>query len=73
MALLRPAIADLALNPDDILPGADRVRELEQIQLIQAIAAAQGGQVQGQQPMEQPMGEPAAPAPGTVAERRGAA
>ena len=72
MALLRPSIADLALNPDDILPGAERVRELEQIQLVQAMAAAQQGLAQngGGGPAEEEA-QPAAP--GSVAERRNAA
>ena len=76
MALLRPSIADLALNPDDILPGEERVRELEQIQLVQAIAQAQQGlaQAQAQQQEAQPAGgRSEAPAPGSVAERRAAA
>ena len=74
MALLRPSIADLALNPDDILPSAERVRELEQISELKMILDAQSGaaqvaQAQGAQPA--PEGEP--PAFGSVAERRNAA
>ena len=74
MALLRPSIADLALNPDDILPSAERVRELEQIAELKMIFDAQSGaaqvaQAQGAQPA--PEGEP--PAFGSVAERRNAA
>lgn len=79
MALLRPTIAELAINPDDVLPSEERVRELEKIQFIrmlnEAAQGAQGAQPDQGAPPGQPMEPQAAqpPAPGTVAERRAAA
>ena len=75
MALLRPSIADLALNPDDVLPSEERVRELEQIQFIQMLSSARQAQAQAQneEAAEQPQIEGQPPAPGSVAERRAAA
>jgi len=79
VALLRPSVADLAINPDDVLPSEERVRELEQIQFLRALAEAQAGAAQaGAGGMEEdPLGGGGAPAeqprPGSVAERRSAA
>ncbi len=75
MALLRPSITDLALNPDDVLPSEERVRELEQIQLVQMLSGARQAQAEAQtaeaEGQAQPEGQE--PAPGSVAERRAAA
>ena len=51
MALLRPSIQDVNINPDDVLPSEERVRELEQINLAMQIAQAANAtaQAQGQQ------------------------
>ena len=74
MALLRPSIADIALNPDDILPSAERVRELERIQEIRMLLEAQSGVAQAQaQQGSPPAPEGQPPAFGSVAERRNAA
>lgn len=72
MALLRPSVADVAINPDDVLPSEERVRELEKIQDLQAIL---GGGLQAQESggEQVPQEEGAAPRPGSVAERRSAA
>ena len=75
MALLRPSIVDLALNPDDVLPSEERVRELEQVQFIQMLSGARQAQAEAEtaeaEGQMQPEGQ--APAPGSVAERRAAA
>ncbi len=82
MALLRPSIQDVNINPDDVLPDENRVREMEQLQLITQLAQAQSAQAQAQtaqaEQAEQaaggaPSGVSQPPAPGSVAERRGAA
>lgn len=76
MALLRPSIADLALNPDDVLPSEERVREFEQIQFIKMLSAAQNEQAQARAATaeaQQPQVEGEMLAPGSVAERRAAA
>lgn len=74
MALLRPSIADIALNPDDVLPSEERVRELERIQEIRMLLEAQSGVAQAQaQQGTPPAPEGQPPAPGSVAERRNAA
>lgn len=46
MALLRPSIQDVNINPDDVLPDEQRVRELEQINLAMQIAQAAQAQAQ---------------------------
>ena len=75
MALLRPSIVDLALNPDDVLPSEERVRELEQVQFIQMLSGARQAQAEAEtaeaEGQAQPEGQE--PAPGSVAERRAAA
>ncbi len=79
VALMRPSVADLAINPDDVLPGEERIRELEKIQLIRMLSAAQNGGEEGQAPQGADDGMAAPdmggqpPAPGSVAERRSAA
>ncbi len=82
VALLRPSVADLAINPDDVLPSEERLRELEQMQLVKMLNEAasngerNGGGTQGDSaPEVPPQGEdPAESAgPGTVAERRAVA
>ena len=71
-ALLRPSIADLALNPDDILPSVERVRVLERVQELKMLLDAQNGAAQAEQ-AAQPEAGGQPPAPGSVAERRNAA
>lgn len=78
MALLRPSIVDLAINPDEVLPGEERVKMMEQLQELKMLIDAQSGaaqtQPQQQLPEEGAMPEESAPpAAGSVAERRGAA
>ena len=75
--LFRPSVRDLNINPDNVVPSDDRIREQELLAQIQQImTATQGAQdaVQGvaqeaapQQAPQQP------PQPGSVAERRGVA
>ena len=75
-ALLRPMITDIAMNPDEILPSVERLKTMEQLQELKMIFAAQNGAAQAEQPAaEAPEGDMGgdAPAPGSVAERRGAA
>lgn len=80
MALLRPSIQDVNINPDDVLPSEERVRELEMIQMIAQLAQAQGAQAPAQdaeQPAQDAGGAPPGvsqpPATSGVAERRAAA
>ena len=40
VALLRPSIQDLAINPDDCLPSDDKLKEMELVQQIQQVFAA---------------------------------
>ena len=68
------------INPDDVLPSEERVRELEMIQMIAQLAQAQGAQTPAQdaeQPAQDAGGAPPGvsqpPATGGVAERRSAA
>ena len=51
MALLRPSIQDVNINPDDVLPSEERIRELEKTQLTAqaAQAASAHAQAPGQQ------------------------
>ena len=72
-ALLRPSITDIALNPDDILPGEERVRLLEKWNDLKMLLEAQSGMAQNgqEQPAQPEFG--GQPAPGSVAERRAAA
>ena len=77
MALLRPSIQDVNINPDDVLPDEARVRELERINLVMQLAQAQQAQSQAQNAAAQGAGAPPGiyqpPAAGSVAERRNAA
>lgn len=53
MALLRPTIQDVGINPDDVLPSEARLEELELLEKIKQLAAAQNGMTpQGQQSAE---------------------
>lgn len=80
MALLRPSIQDVNINPDDVLPGEERVEELEKLQAITQMAqaaaaqpaegAADGG-ADGQSGAPPGVAQP--PSMGGVAERRSAA
>ena len=50
MALLRPSIQDVNINPDDVLPSEERLKQLELVQQLQQIAAAsQARQITDQQ------------------------
>ena len=95
VALLRPSLRDVDVNPDDVLPSMARMAELEAVQAIRQVfdatraaegvqaaagpAAGQGAQeapaAQGGAPAIEgaPAPDDAPPAPGSVAERRGAA
>lgn len=77
MAIVRPMVADLAINPDDFVPSEERMAEWDKIQYLKMLAEAmQGGQqgAAGQPEGAEPWSAPVqAPAPGTVAERRSAA
>jgi hypothetical protein len=53
IALLRPSIQDVNINPDDVLPSEERVRELEQIQLVMQMAQAANAQAQAQGQQQQ--------------------
>ena len=48
MALLRPSIQDVNINPDDVLPSEERVRELEQINYAMQLAQVAQAQMQAQ-------------------------
>ena len=43
IALLRPSIQDVNINPDEVLPSEERVKEMEQLQLLAQLTQAQGG------------------------------
>lgn len=77
VALLRPSIQDLAINPDDCLPSAAKLEEIELLQKIQQLnqAAAVGGEAQGEgAPQGAPPGvEQPPPVQSGVAERRAVA
>lgn len=85
MALLRPSLQDANINPDDVLPNEERVRELEQIQMIMQLAQAQSAQAQAMnaqqtdaidvqgEPSGAPPGVSQPPTVGGVVERRSAA
>lgn len=78
VALMRPLIQDVDINPDDILPDENYAKWLEDVQRLKVLAsaetpgdqnAAQGGGMQsGVAPVEQPPS-----VPGGVEERRAAA
>ena len=40
MALLRPSIQDVNINPDDVIPGEEKLKQFELVQQLQQIAAA---------------------------------
>lgn len=48
MALFRPSLNDIGVNADEVLPSAERVKELETIQEIMQVAQAQQAQAQAQ-------------------------
>ncbi len=50
IALLRPSIQDVNINPDDVLPDEERVKEMEQLQLLAQLTQAQGGASAAQEP-----------------------
>ena len=82
MALFRPSVEDVNINPDDVVPSSERIRELEllddirqlyQLQQAQADAgAAQANQAAAAETSAAPNVEQP-PRPGSVAERRSAA
>lgn len=71
MALLRPSIQDVNINPDDVLPSAERVRELDQVNLI--IQLSQAAQAQGQAQQAQMQGAAAGQPPQVAGAQNGAA
>lgn len=83
--LLRPAITDIAVNPDNVLPNSDRVEEMEKLQFLRMLKQAMQGGGNEAAPSPETGAAPSAPgadlvpsqpkvpAPGTVVERRGAA
>jgi len=83
MALFRPSVEDVNINPDDVVPSPERIRELEMIdnikqlfQLQQAKSEAETAQIEqanAAAPVPQPAGAEQHPRPGSVAERRSAA
>ena len=83
MALFRPSVEDVNINPDDVVPSPERIRELEMIdnikqlcQLQQAKAEAETAQIEQANAAAAPApdaGGEAPPKPGSVAERRAAA
>jgi len=83
IALFRPAIEDIDVNPDDVLPSKGKIEEMELVQQIKqvfdATQASQGVQensaaIQGPHNAQGMQGEVAnEPAPGSVAERRNVA
>lgn len=84
MTLLRPSVRDVDVNPDDVIPNEERMKEIEYLegikQVAQAMSGAQTAQEAGAQAGEEMAGAPPGvpqPAqveqPGGVAERRGVA
>lgn len=83
MALFRPSVEDVNINPDDVIPSPERVRELEMIdsirqlyQIQQVRAEAETAQVEQANATASPepyAGVESSPRPGSVAERRSAA
>ena len=70
MALLRPSIQDVNINPDDVLPSAERIRELDQINML--IQLAQAAQAQGQAQQAQMQGAAAGQPPQVASAGTGA-
>jgi len=53
MALLRPSIKDVNINPDDVIPSEEKLKQFELVQQLQQIAAAmQAKQASDQQAAE---------------------
>lgn len=87
VALLRPSLRDIDVNPDDVLPSDERIAELEMMQKIQQLYAATNARLSTEQNAAQvaatqggagegqppPVEQPTEPAPFSVAERRNAA
>lgn len=74
MALLRPSVQDMAINPDEVLPSREKVEELEQLEQIRAVIASTNGvdRMAGQQGGA-PGVEGPRPVQSNVRERRAAA
>lgn len=49
MALLRPSIQDVNINPDDVIPSEERLKQLELVQQLQQICAATQAKMQADQ------------------------
>ena len=64
MALLRPSIQDVNINPDDVIPSEEKLKQLEQIGTIQQIAAALQAKAGADQNVAAMRQGGAAPAPG---------
>ena len=82
VALLRPSLRDIEVNPDDVLPSEERMAELETLQKIEQLFAATNARAGAMQNMQaameaqsgqQPGGAGEEPPPGSVEERRMAA
>ena len=49
MALLRPSIQDVNINPDDVIPSEERLKQIELVQQLQQICAATQAKIQADQ------------------------
>lgn len=49
MALLRPSIQDVNINPDEVIPSEERLKQLELVQQLQQICAATQAKLQADQ------------------------
>ena len=80
MTLFRPSVKDVDVNPDDVMPNEERLKEIEYLekigQVIQAMSGAQNAAAEQQEMAGAPPGvpQPEQPEPkGGVAERRSVA
>ena len=49
MALLRPSIQDVNINPDDVIPSEEKLKQFELVQQLQQICAATQAKMQADQ------------------------
>lgn len=49
MALLRPSIQDVNINPDDVIPSEERLKQFELVQQLQQVCAATQAKLQSDQ------------------------
>lgn len=80
MTLFRPSVKDVDVNPDDVIPNEERLKEIEYLekigQVIQAMSGAQNAAAEQREMAGAPPGvpQPEQPEPqGGVAERRSVA